>query len=81
MSHFKLQMLQKNWSRPIDHPSFFVDAKLEWMESHGIHHEVVITLSQLYANGYKQSLCNDIIRFQNDFHIETQNTYPTKFTT
>ncbi len=81
LSDDKSLMLQKGWSRPIDHPSFFVEAKIEWMEKHGIDHEVVITLSQLYANGYEASLCKDIIRFQNDFHIETQNNYPSQFTT
>ena len=25
-------MLQKGWSRPVTHSSFFLDEKLEWME-------------------------------------------------
>ena len=73
-------MCQKGWSRPVTHPSFFIDEKIPWMETQNIDHEVLITLSQLYANGYNRHTTNDIIRFQNDFHAEIQATFPKKFT-
>lgn len=76
-----LLMMQKGWSRPIDHESFFLDAKLRWMEKHQIEHEVLITLSQLYCNGMDQSICRDVIRFQNDYHLKIQTEHPDKFTT
>ncbi len=72
-------MHQGNWKRPITHPSFFLDNRLEWMEEHEIDHEVVITLSQLYANGLNQRDALDICRFQNDFHAELQSQLPGKF--
>ncbi|MBK6363782.1 MAG: amidohydrolase family protein [Saprospiraceae bacterium] len=73
-------MCQKNWKRPVTHPSFFLKEKVEWMEKNNIDHEVVITLSQLYANGYEKELACDIIRFQNDFQQSVQEKYPEKFT-
>ena len=73
-------MHQKNWRRPIDHDSFFLDAKLRWLEEHHIDHEVLITLSQLYCNGMDQQITADVIRFQNDYHLKIQEQYPKKFT-
>jgi aminocarboxymuconate-semialdehyde decarboxylase len=73
-------MCQKNWSRPVTHPSFFVTEKLEWMEKNNIDHEVVITLSQLYGNGMDKDLCFDVIRFQNDFQHQIQDSFPSRFT-
>ncbi|MFZ1705923.1 MAG: amidohydrolase family protein [Saprospiraceae bacterium] len=73
-------MCQKNWSRPVTHPSFFLNEKVEWMEKNQINHEVVITLSQLYANGLEKKLCHDVIRFQNDFQSSVQTKFPNNFT-
>jgi aminocarboxymuconate-semialdehyde decarboxylase len=73
-------MCQKKWTRPVTHPSFFLNEKVEWMEKNSIDHEVIITLSQLYANGYNKKLSSDIIRFQNDFHQSVQERFPSKFT-
>lgn len=73
-------MHQKGWQRPIDHPSYFLEERLEWMIRHHINHEVIITLSQLYCNGFKKSLAYDVIRFQNDFNAQLQADYPDKFT-
>ena len=47
-------MCQKDWQRPITDPSFFFEAKLQWMADNNIDHEVVLTLSQLYCNGMPQ---------------------------
>lgn len=74
-------MCQKNWKRPITDKSFFTNEKLEWMDRHKIAHEIVLTLSQLYCNGYSESACSDIIRFQNDFNAEVQEQYQERFTT
>lgn len=74
-------MCQKDWQRPITDPSFFFDAKLQWMQENRIDHEVVLTLSQLYCNGMEQQLCNDVQRFQNDFNASVQDRAPDKFTT
>lgn len=68
------------WKRPIDHNSYFLDAKIEWMEQHDIDHEVLITLSQLYCNEMPRDLCSDVILFQNDYHIKIQSEYPDIFT-
>ena len=73
-------MHQKGWKRPITHPSFFLDAKLKWMDQNNIDHEVIITLSQLYANGLSEADASDVIRFQNDFNAGVQAQYPSKFT-
>lgn len=73
-------MCQKNWQRPISDPSFFYDAKMDWMEANHIDHEVVLTLSQLYGNGMPKDLCNDVHRFQNDFNASVQEKTPKKFT-
>ncbi len=73
-------MRQKGWKRPIDHESFFLEAKLEWMEQHHIEHEVLITLSQLYCNGMDRDTCRDVIRFQNDYHYKIQSDHSEKFT-
>lgn len=74
-------MLQKNWFRPIDDPSFFIEEKLVWMEKYGIDHEVILNLSQLYCNSMPRQITNDVIRFQNDFNASVQSTHPDKFTT
>ncbi len=73
-------MRQGNWKRPVTDPSFFLEEKLEWMKRNHIDHEVVITLSQLYANGLSRGMTHDIIRFQNDFHAKIQTENPSKFT-
>lgn len=74
-------MCQKDWQRPITDPSFFFDAKLDWMAANRIDHEVVLTLSQLYCNGMERTLCKDVQRFQNDFNASVQDRAPDKFTT
>ena len=61
-------MRQGGWSRPITHPSFFIEDKLIWMNKHKIDHAVIITLSQLYCNGWKKQDALDTIRFQNNFN-------------
>ncbi len=73
-------MRQASWSRPITHPSFFVDEKLKWMNKNKIDHAVILTLSQLYCNGWKKKDALDTIRFQNDFNYSIQKKYPKKFT-
>ena len=35
-------MLQKGWSRPVTHSSFFLDEKLEWMDQNKIDHAVEV---------------------------------------
>ncbi len=73
-------MRQGEWKRPITDASFFLEEKLEWMDKNKIDHEVVLNLSQLYANGVRRDLAQDMIRFQNDFNAETQHNYRDKFT-
>ncbi len=73
-------MRQGNWKRPITDPSFFLNEKLEWMEKNDIDHEVILNLSQLYANGLNRELTKDTITFQNDFNAETQKNFANKFT-
>ncbi|MEE4244865.1 MAG: amidohydrolase family protein [Kangiellaceae bacterium] len=70
-----------DWKRPITDPSFFLEAKVEWMEQSNIDHEVVLSLSQLYCNGVNEKDTFDIIRFQNDFNASVQHQHPDKFTT
>ena len=45
-------MLQKGWSRPVTHSSFFLDEKLEWMDENKIDHAVVLNLSNCMATDY-----------------------------
>ncbi len=73
-------MRQGNWKRPITDPSFFLKEKLEWMEETGLDHEVVLNLSQLYANGLKRREALDVVRFQNDFNAQVQAENRSKFT-
>ncbi len=73
-------MYQKDWKRPITDPSFFLERKLEWMESKGIDHEVILTLSQLYGNGATPEDAQEICKFQNDFHAQTQADNADKLT-
>ncbi|MBT8229912.1 MAG: amidohydrolase [Bacteroidia bacterium] len=73
-------MKQKGWERPVDHESFFLEPRLDWMHKHYINHEVIITLSQLYCNGLSRKLAYDVIRFHNDFNASIQERYPDKFT-
>ena len=80
VSDDKKFMCQKDWQRPITDPSFFFDAKLDWMAANRIDHEVVLTLSQLYCNGMERELCRDVQRFQNDFNASVQDRAPDKFT-
>jgi aminocarboxymuconate-semialdehyde decarboxylase len=73
-------MRQKNWQRPITSKSFFLNEKLEWMETNNIDHAVILNLSQLYGNGLAQSDMKQALRFQNDFNAEIQANHPKKFT-
>ena len=73
-------MRQGDWSRPVTHPSFFLEEKLEWMRLNQIDHEVLLCLSQLYCNGWEETDCHDAIRFQNDFNAKVQADHPDKFT-
>jgi len=70
-----------NWKRPVTHPSFFLEQKLEWMDLNQIDHEVVLNLSQLYCNGMPEQTAADVLAFQNDFNAGVQADHPTKFTT
>ncbi len=76
----RVAMYQKNWSRPVTHPSFFLEEKLDWMAHNALDHEVLITLSQLYCNGLSRGLTRDVVRFQNDYHAQVQAQYSEKFT-
>lgn len=76
----KKYMLQKNWKRPVTHPSFFLNEKLEWMERNNIEHAVVLTLSQLYGNGLRLEDMKLALRFQNDFNGKIQRDHGDKFT-
>lgn len=73
-------MRQNDWSRPIENNTYFLDGKLEWMDKHNIDHEVLLTLSQLYANGVARDDARDMVCFQNDFHAEVQETFGNRFT-
>ena len=73
-------MLQKGWSRPVTHSSFFLDEKLQWMEENKLDHAVVLNLSQLYGNGLRLEEMKRVLRFQNDFNAEVQASHPDKFT-
>lgn len=72
-------MCQGKWRRPITDPSFFLDRKIEWMDTNRIDQEVILNLSQLYCNGYNRHDAFDVIRFQNDFNATIQNEYPDRF--
>lgn len=74
-------MFQKGWSRPITAPSFFLEEKLEWMNSFHIDHAVVLNLSQLYGNGLSFEDMDLALKFQNDFNIMIQQEHGKKFTT
>ena len=76
----KKSMHQKDWSRPITNPNFFLKEKLEWMEKNNISHGVMLNLSQLYCNGWKKQDAMDTIRWQNDFNASIQQQQPDKFT-
>jgi len=73
-------MLQKGWSRPVTHSSFFLDEKLEWMDENKIDHAVVLNLSQLYGNGLRLEEMKKALRFQNDFNAKVQHDNASKFT-
>ena len=73
-------MLQKGWSRPVTHSSFFLDEKLEWMDDNKIDHAVVLNLSQLYGNGLRLEEMKKSLRFQNDFNAKVQFENTSKFT-
>src|SRR5210317_275421 len=73
-------MLQKDWSRPVTHSSFFLNEKLEWMDRFKIDHAVVLNLSQLYGNGLRLEEMKQALRFQNDFNAKIQHEHPSKFT-
>ena len=73
-------MRQGNWSRPINFLGGFVNEKIEWMNNYSIDHAVMLCLSQLYCNGWKEQDCIDAITFQNDFNASIQNDYPDRFT-
>jgi aminocarboxymuconate-semialdehyde decarboxylase len=72
-------MCQGTWRRPVSDASFFLEPKLEWMAENGIDQEVLLTLSQLYCNGYNRTDASDVIRFQNDYHASLQESHPDKF--
>jgi len=73
-------MRQGDWTRPITDPSFFLKEKLEWMDKYKIDHGVMLNLSQIYCNGWKQQDAKDAIKWQNDFNASVQHENPTKFT-
>ena len=73
-------MLQKGWSRPVTHSSFFLDEKLEWMDENKIDHAVVLNLSQLYGNGLRLEEMKKALRFQNDYNAKIQLDNASKFT-
>ena len=73
-------MRQGDWSRPINHSSFFLKEKIEWMNQHKIDHAVMLCLSQLYCNGWQKQDAVDTICFQNDFNASVQSDFPKKFT-
>ena len=73
-------MRQKNWQRPITSESFFLNEKLDWMNTNNIDHAVILNLSQLYGNGLTQNDMKQALRFQNDFNAEIQANHPKKFT-
>jgi aminocarboxymuconate-semialdehyde decarboxylase len=73
-------MRQGDWARPITDPSFFLNEKLEWMDRYNIDHGVMLNLSQIYCNGWKQQDAKDAIKWQNDFNASVQHDNPTKFT-
>ena len=73
-------MLQKGWSRPVTHSSFFLNEKLEWMDENKIDHAVVLNLSQLYGNGLRLEMMKKALRFQNDFNANIQRNHNSKFT-
>lgn len=77
----KRYMRQGDWSRPITSPSFFLQAKREWMAQNEIEHSVILNLSQLYGNGFKRQQAKDALAFQNDFNASVQADYPKEFTT
>ncbi|MCE2789636.1 MAG: amidohydrolase [Saprospiraceae bacterium] len=72
-------MCQGDWRRPVTDPSFFLDAKLAWMDEQGIDVEVLLTLSQLYCNGYSRHDAFDVVRFQNDYHASIQQMHADRF--
>ncbi len=74
-------MRQKNWSRPITAPSFFLEEKRSWMQTNGIEHSVILNLSQLYGNGLGREDAKAALQFQNDFNAGVQAQYPQEFTT
>lgn len=73
-------MRQGDWARPITDPSFFLEEKLQWMETNKIDRTVLLNLSQLYCNGLSLSDTVDALHFQNDFNAEVQQNHPDKFT-
>ena len=74
-------MHQNDWRRPITDKSFFLREKIEWMAKHGIEHEVILNLSQLYCNGINEADTQSILHFQNDFNGQVQTEHSDKFTT
>ncbi len=72
-------MRQGDWSRPVTDKSFFLEEKVQWMDEHEIDQEVLITLSQLYCNGWSRQDTQDVIRFQNDFHASVVEKYRDRF--
>lgn len=66
------KMCQGDWTRPITDPSFFLEEKKVWMAENNIDHGVMLTLSQLYCNGWSEQDTLDTIRFQNDFNASVQ---------
>lgn len=73
-------MLQGDWRRPVTDPSFFLEEKLTWMEANHIDHMVVITLSQLYANGLPKQAAYDMHLWYNEYQALLQAHHKSKLT-
>lgn len=73
-------MHQKDWRRPVTDASFFLDAKLQWMDRAGLDHAVILPLSQLYGNGMARDTLARVMAFQNDFNASVQRRFPSRFT-
>ena len=48
-------MLQKGWSRPVTHSSFFLDEKLEWMDENKIDHASSKVVIEEFLDGIELS--------------------------
>ena len=64
-------MHQKGWQRPIDHPSYFLDGRMEWLKQHHIKHEVIIPAP--YLKGDCSDLKSELLNYGVRFEVKTQN--------